>query len=92
MDRAEQAREYRRLYRCVAALLDEALAEAESVADAEGGLDFPLGKFGKLLIHLGAGAHALRQHLAERRAGRRGGKGPQAGPPDGRRADNGRRR
>jgi hypothetical protein len=42
-------------------LLDEALAEAEGEVEA------PLGRFGGLLIELGAGAYALRQHLAARR-------------------------
>jgi hypothetical protein len=63
MDRAEQARHYRHLFRNLADLLDEGLAEAERLGEA---LDFPLGRFGRLLIELGAGAHALRRHLAGR--------------------------
>ncbi len=64
---AEQARYYRTWYRCLAELLDDALAEAERVAEADGGLgDFQLNKFGKLLIDLGQGATALHKYVAER--------------------------
>jgi hypothetical protein len=65
--KAEQARWYRWGYHHLADLLDDALAEAGRVADAEGGPDFPLGRFGKLLIELGQGAYALRRYLAGRR-------------------------
>jgi hypothetical protein len=64
--KAEQARHWRAWYRTLADLLDEALAEAERVAEAEGGLDFPMKRLGKLLIELGAGAHALHEYLVAR--------------------------